>query len=120
MTRFVVFVAIPNRKADTVVRALGRHWIHRFGAPVVFVSDNAPEFTAIEEETIAHLEQKLGVKHDVSSYSPASNLVERVHQQLGRTLRIFVNKLGRAWNECLTGEAVEMDEGGSRKDEGFG
>ena len=24
----------------------------------VFVSDNAPEFTAIEEETIAHLEQR--------------------------------------------------------------
>ena len=92
MTRFVVFVAIPNRKADTVVRALGRHWIsHRLGAPVVFVSDNAPEFTAIEEETTAHLEQKLGVKHVyVSSYSPASNLVERVHQQLGRALRIFV------------------------------
>ena len=110
MTRFVVFVAIPNRKADTVVRALGQHWIHRFGAPVVFVSDNAPEFTAIEEETIAHLEQKLGVKHVyVSSYSPASNLVERVHQQLGRTLRIFVNKLGRAWSECLTEAAFAVN-----------
>ena len=83
---------------------------HRLGAPVVFVSDNAPEFTAIEEETIAHLEQELGVKHVyVSSYSPASNLVERVHQQLGRTLRIFVNKLGRAWSECLTEAAFAVN-----------
>ena len=73
MTRFVVFVAIPNRKADTVVRALGQHWIHRFGAPVVFVSDNAPEFTAIEEETIAHLEQKLGVAGQAGGVFPSSS-----------------------------------------------
>ena len=26
---------------------------------------------------------------------------ERVHQQLGRVLRIFVQKCGRAWSECL-------------------
>ena len=35
--------------------------------------------------------------------------MERVHQQLGRTLRIFVNKLGRAWSECLTEAAFAVN-----------
>ena len=77
---------------------------------MVFVSDSAPEFTAFTTETIAHLEQHLGVKHVyVGEYSPSSNLVERVHQQLGRTLRIFVNKLGKSWSDCLTEAAFAVN-----------
>ena len=44
-----------------------------------------------------------------ATYSSRSNLVERVHQQLGRTLRIFVNKLGRAWDDCLTEAAFAFN-----------
>ena len=33
----------------------------------------------------------------------------RPTQQLGRTLRIFVNKLGRAWSKCLTEAAFAVN-----------
>ena len=50
MTRFVVFVAIPNRKADTVVRALGQHWIHRFGARLAKRSGSPSVATVTEKQ----------------------------------------------------------------------
>ena len=66
------------------------------------LSDSGGEFTPIEDNTLAHLEEEFSCRHVYSAdYSPKSNVVERVHQQLGRVLRIFVQKCGRAWSECL-------------------
>ena len=94
--------ALPNKEATTVAKAFYQHWIMRFGAPTVVLSDSGGEFTPIEDNTLAHLEEEFSCRHVYSAdYSSKSNVVERVHQQLGRVLRIFVQKCGRAWSECL-------------------
>ena len=53
-------------------------------------------------KTSAWCEEEYQCSHVFAAdYSPTSNVVERVHQQLSRVLRIFVHKCGRAWSSCL-------------------
>ena len=46
-----------------------------------------------------------------SAFSPATNLAEHVHQQLNRDMRIFVNKLGKAWDTALQAAAFSYNVG---------
>ena len=50
--------SIPNKEATTVAKAFYQHWIMRFGAPTVVLSDSGGEFTPIEDNTLAHLEEE--------------------------------------------------------------
>ena len=102
MSRYCAFAALPDKTAKAVAKAFYKTWIMRFGAPKVILSDSGGEFTSIDENTIAHLEEEYQCSHVFAAdYSPTSNVVERVHQQLSRVLRIFVHKCGRAWSSCL-------------------
>ena len=58
MSRYCLFAALPDKSAKTVAKAFHKTWIMRFGAPKVILSDSGGEFTSIDENTIAHLEEE--------------------------------------------------------------
>ena len=43
-TRYLVLVAIKDKQATTIAKALHDNWLKLFGAPSVIVSDNGGEF----------------------------------------------------------------------------
>ena len=84
-TRLSAATIIPNKKSQTVVKAIFRIWISVYGAPVKFLSDNGGEFA--NAEFLAFCE-KLGITvKTTAAESPWSNgVVERNNQTLARSM----------------------------------
>ena len=52
-TRYVCLVPLKTRSAAEVAKALLKHWIHRWGCPMIIFSDNEAAFTGELLEELA-------------------------------------------------------------------
>ena len=84
-SRYAVVEVIADKTSKTVIAAITRSWIHRFGVPERILSDNGPEFSsaAFEEFCIAY-----GIVHlHTTPYHPQTNgMLERLHRTLKQRL----------------------------------
>jgi cleavage and polyadenylation specificity factor subunit 1 len=87
--RFTSWIeAVPLRSitAESVVRALFKDWISRFGVPTAVITDQGTQFTSNVWSILMH---RLGVEHrHTTTYHPQCNgLVERSHRRIKDALR---------------------------------
>lgn len=88
LTKWAECIPVPDSTADTVAKLIIHHWIYRFGAPTVIVSDRDPAFTS---KLFNHVTATVGVKHITSApYHPEGNAtIESFHRTLSTGLRFF-------------------------------
>jgi transposase InsO family protein len=80
-SRFVAVVPLKNSRSATVIAAILKHWIYRFGVPEFILSDNGPQFTA---KVFKQFRNLYHFKHRTSArYHPQTNgMIERFHRYL--------------------------------------
>ena len=99
-TRFVEAVAIPNKEATTVARALVENVFCRYGLPSQLLSDQGKEFDNVLLHELCRL---LGVdKIRTSAYKASTNgCIERFHRTLNSMIGRVVADNQREWDEIL-------------------
>ena len=100
LTRFLVLVAIPDKRATTVARALVERVFSVFSPPETLHSDQGTEF---ENELVKQLQAVFGFKKTrTSAYRPQGNSVlERVHSTMHNMLAMYTNAKYDNWAELL-------------------
>ena len=95
-TKYSEIVAIPNKEAPTVGRAIFERWICRFGCPVEFTSDNGKEFC---NELTKELFKLLNINHShTTPYHPQCNSQAEVQNKvIQKYLASFVDKTTLDW-----------------------
>ena len=79
--------SIPNTTAATVMEAFESEWLSRYPRPQYIGFDNGSEFKKQFLETCKNYDV---TPKPTTSYNPQSNgIIERVHQVLGNSLRMF-------------------------------
>ena len=99
-TRYVEAVAIPNKEATTVARALVENVFCRYGLPLQLLSDQGKEF---DNTLLQELCRLLGVdKVRTSAYKASTNgCVERFHRTLNAMIGRVVTDSQKEWDEIL-------------------
>ena len=89
-SKYVIVYPIKKANSATVIRNIFGDYIPKFGKPKEVLSDHGTQFTL--EQWIKALENE-DIEPILSSIRhPQSNLVERVHRELGRFFRTFVKE----------------------------
>ena len=82
-TRYSMAVVVPNKRKDTIIEAILKEWVTKFGVPKKILSDNGGEFNNREMHDIA--ETLNTVVLTTAAESPWSNGVcERHNAVIGR------------------------------------
>jgi transposase InsO family protein len=91
-SHFVIAVPIPDKTANTVMRALLNHWIFVFGRPQKIVTDNGSEF---KNSTMRQMCTQLSIEHRfTSTYHPQCNgQLERWHRYFKQQLALHAYNL---------------------------
>ena len=100
LTRYAVAVAIADKSASTVARALINHVFAVFGPPRSIYSDQGKEFVA---QLTADVIKSFNVRQrTITIYRPqASGLVERYNSHLISILRALVHEHQDSWDMSL-------------------
>ena len=95
-TKYAEIVAIPDKSALVVARALFEKWICRFGCPVEFTSDNGKEFCNKLSDELFKL---LQIKHATTTpYHPQCNAQAEVQNKIiAKYLASFVDETTLDW-----------------------
>ena len=99
-SRYATVVAIPDKTAATVARALTRHVLLIHGPPETLLSDQGTEFDNVLMRELARI---FGFKKiSTTPYRPqCDGLVERFNRTLLRLLRCFVDGAQANWDDVL-------------------
>jgi hypothetical protein len=99
-TRWPIAVALPNKKYETVAKAVYQHLICVHGCPRVLFSDNDLVFAG---KVAKHLMERLGiVKIETTTNNPQSNgMLEVWHRWLAQQLTIALPRHKRSWCELI-------------------
>ena len=99
-TRYATVVAIPDKSAATVAKAIVDRVILVHGPPTTLLSDQGREF---DNELLLNISKKFSIKKVFTTpYRPQSDgLVERFNRTLIRLLRCFVDGTQANWDEVL-------------------
>ena len=100
LTRFSVLVALPDKKEQTIAKALVERVFGIFGPPETLHSDQGPEF---ENKVVKQLQDVFGYKKTKTTpYRPQGNSVsERMHSTLHAMLSMYSNIAQNNWAEVL-------------------
>jgi len=95
-TRWVEAYKLPNEQAPTVVKALRRDFVPRYGYGLRLTTDNGKNFVS---NLFAAVCRELHYDHRFTQpYAPQGNPVERAHRTLNEHLRILLENLPEsAW-----------------------
>ena len=95
-TKYAEIVAIPDKSALVVARALFEKWICRFGCPIEFTSDNGKEFCNQLSDELFKL---LQIKHATTTpYHPQCNSQAEVQNKIiAKYLASFVDETTLDW-----------------------
>ena len=96
LTRFAVLVALPDKKEQTIAKALVEWVFGIFGPPETLPSDQGPEF---ENKVVKQLQDVFGYKTTKTTpYRPQGNTVlERMHSTLHAMLSMYSNIAQNNW-----------------------
>ena len=99
-SRYPILVPLPDRKSETVAKALYEHLICQHGCPKKILSDRAKEFIS---EGIQEVYDRFGIKMvTTAGYSPSANGVcERFHRWLNAAMTIIWKKKALDWDDYL-------------------
>ena len=95
-TKYAVMLAIDNKEATTVAKAIFENWICKFGTPLEFVSDNGKEFC---NNLAKELYALLKIKHSTTTpYWPQCNSqAEVANKTIQKYLASFVDATTLDW-----------------------
>ena len=99
-TKYVELVALPNKEATSVAKAIFDRWICRFGIPLEIVTDQGKEFTAKLTKSLFSM---LGIEHTTTSaYHPQCNSqAEVANKTIAKYLASFVDDSTLNWEDYL-------------------
>jgi hypothetical protein len=99
-TKWPVAIPIPDRRAETIAKAIFKHWICEHGVPVHIVSDQGRELIS---QGIKQMCANLGIaKIQTAGYNPTGNAtVERFHRYLGAALCIVYERKAANWDDYI-------------------
>jgi hypothetical protein len=100
VSKFVVVECIPDKTAETIVRAFAHRVACTYGVPDELYSDGAAEFRS---KLMAEMTRAFGVTRKITTpYRPQANgQIERVFSTLAPMLAATVHKYPRKWDEFL-------------------
>lgn len=102
LSKDVELVAIKDRSAIQVAKAILERWVCRRGCPSVVLSDNAKEFVG---EVIGHLCDSLAIRHDLITpyHHEGTGLVEKVHDYAESIMQALMEEkpTNSAWDTTL-------------------
>ena len=109
-SRYIQLFPLPDLTALSATKALSK-WMNTFGKPFSILTDNASQFQAVFEETLAHL----GIDdRKIHPYSHEENaIVERTNKEVERHLRniMFHEKVYTQWDDfCPAVERLKNNE----------
>jgi transposase InsO family protein len=112
-TKFFVGVALPNKAASTVTKALMEKVFLIYGFPTLLVSDEGTEFVNSLNRELC---ESLGIqRHHTTPYRPAANgQVERAHRTLEAVLRSMIHPSQQDWEDWLPYAVFAMNTSSSR------
>ena len=99
-SRWPIAVPLPNKRKETIARALYKHLITVHGCPEELFSDQ--EATLLSD-SVTLMCQNLGINRITSAcYSPWQNgHIERFHRFLGASLSMYATRNKRDWDEWI-------------------
>ena len=99
-TRWPIAIPLPDRKADTIARALYEHLISQYGIPRKILSDQGKELIGIALST---LYEKWGIKRvQTGGYNPQANgACERFHRWLHTAMSQLYDRKSPDWDEYI-------------------
>ena len=99
-TRWPIAIPLPNRKAETIARALYEHLISQYGVPRKILSDQGKELVG---EALETLYQKWGIKRvKTGGYNPQANgACERFHRWLHTAMSQLYDRKSPDWDEYI-------------------
>lgn len=99
LTKYVIYVSLPNKESPTIAKALVDSLILHFGCPKVIKTDNGTEYI---NNLIKDLNDYLNIKHVHSTpYHPQTlGGVERNHKVLNEYLRNFIDT-NTEWDQLI-------------------
>ena len=100
LTRYVIGVAIPNKEATTVAKAIMNNLVSVFGTPTQLFSDHGTEFV---NNVLYGLCSSLGIERRlITPYHPSANgLVERANGTIVKILKPMVEDNPSIWDTML-------------------
>ena len=109
-TRFTTLIPLKESTTEAICEALKERVFHVFGFPRRIHSDRGSQFTS---ETFAHLCKRLRIRHSMTTpYHPQSNgLTERFHRTLKARLQVFLNSIGKEWDDWLGPIQLSQNQG---------
>ena len=100
-SKYAELVALPDKKAETVAKAIFERWVCRFSVPRMIVTDNGKEFA---NEMLEDLCKFMGIKQNKTTpYHPQSNSsAESYNRQIRKYLTAMLeNSETLDWEEWL-------------------
>lgn len=100
LTKYVIGIAIPNKEAVTVAKALVDNFILVFGLPNELLSDLGTEY---KNEVFSHLTQMLDMKQSFSTPYRHQTVgsIERNHRSFNEFLRTYLPDRLHDWDQLL-------------------
>jgi hypothetical protein len=99
-TKYVILVALQNKRATLVSHKVYKHLLCVFGAPEYVITDEGNEFKGAFDELCA----EWGIQHTptLAYHQQANGLVERYMQNLNKLLRILTEERHETWPKALS------------------
>ncbi|MBM3428406.1 MAG: DDE-type integrase/transposase/recombinase, partial [Bacteroidetes bacterium] len=99
-SRYATMTVITDKEASTVIDAIFKHWICKFGTPIEFLTDRGKEFVNKMNDEMCKLFQ---IKHlKTSGYHPQTNTYAEVcNKTIARYLASFVDKTTLNWEDYV-------------------
>ena len=100
LTSWPIAVAIPDKEATTIAKAVNTNLILQHGCPEIILSDNGKEFS---NDTLAYVCDEFNIKqHFTSPYTPRSNgKTENFNKFLKASIRKLCQEDYAAWDQVL-------------------
>lgn len=100
LTKFVIAVAVPNKEARTIAKAIVNNCILIFGLMNTILTDKGTEY---RNSIIKEICDILNIEHNFSTsyHHETVGSVERNHRVLNEYFRSYVNNAKSNWDELL-------------------
>ena len=100
LTSWPIAVAIPDKEATTIAKAVNTNLILQHGCPEIILSDNGKEFS---NDTLAYVCDEFNIKqHFTSPYTPRSNgKTENFNKFLKASIHKLCQEDNAAWDQVL-------------------
>jgi transposase InsO family protein len=108
-TKYAELVAIPDKEAATVAKAIMERWICRFSSPKTIVTDQGREFVNKLTDEMFH---KFGIAHNITSamHPAANSAAESFNREIARYMKVVLDdNQTLEWEEWLPMLAISYN-----------